>query len=59
MRLEIFESKGLAHNSYYLSDEGEALVVDPHRDCEVYLRAAGKDVPKSSMFWRRIGTRIM
>jgi hydroxyacylglutathione hydrolase len=43
MRLEIFESKGLAHNSYYLSDEGEALVVDPHRDCEAYLGAAEKD----------------
>ncbi|UCH71088.1 MAG: MBL fold metallo-hydrolase, partial [Candidatus Bathyarchaeota archaeon] len=40
MRLEIIKSEGLAHNSYYLSDENEALVVDPRRDCRIYTRIA-------------------
>jgi hydroxyacylglutathione hydrolase len=31
------KSKGLAHSSYYLSDGGEAIVIDPRRDCEVYV----------------------
>ena len=33
---QVVESEGLAHNSYFLSDEGEAVVVDPRRDCEAY-----------------------
>jgi hydroxyacylglutathione hydrolase len=46
MRLEIIESKGLAHNSYYLSDAGEALVVDPRRDCKTYIQKAEEDCAK-------------
>jgi hydroxyacylglutathione hydrolase len=46
MHLEIVESKGLAHNSYYLSDAGEALVVDPRRDCRIYPQAAKEDCAK-------------
>jgi hydroxyacylglutathione hydrolase len=46
MHLEIIESKGLAHNSYYLSDAEEALVVDPRRDCGVYLQKAREDCAK-------------
>jgi hydroxyacylglutathione hydrolase len=46
MHFEIIESKGLAHKSYYLSDAGEALVVDPRRDCKVYLRIAENDCAK-------------
>ncbi len=46
MRLEIIESKGLAHNSYYISDAAEALVVDPRRDCRIYLQIAEKDCAK-------------
>jgi len=46
MRLKVVKSEGLAHNSYYLSDDGEALVVDPRRDCEVYGRLAEKECAK-------------
>ncbi len=46
MRLEIIESEGLAHKSYYLSDAGEALVVDPRRDCRKYLQTAIEDCAK-------------
>jgi hydroxyacylglutathione hydrolase len=36
MKLETVTAKGLAHNSYFLSDHGEAIVIDPRRDCAVY-----------------------
>ena len=40
------KSEGLAHNSYYLSDEGEAVVIDPRRDCEIYTELAEKECAK-------------
>ncbi len=40
MKLTTVESEGLAHNSYFLSDEGEAVVIDPRRDCETYSQLA-------------------
>lgn len=43
MRLETVKSKGLAHSSYYLSDHGEAVVIDPRRDCEIYVEIAKND----------------
>jgi len=43
MKLTTIKSEGLAHNSYYLSDEAEAVVIDPRRDCKVYARLAGKE----------------
>ncbi len=36
----IFEkvvSEGLAHNSYVVGSAGEAAVIDPRRDCDIYL----------------------
>jgi hydroxyacylglutathione hydrolase len=46
MKLEIIKSEGLAHNSYYFSDEGEAAIIDPRRDCEIYTELAEKDCAK-------------
>lgn len=46
MLLEIIKSKGLAHNSYFLADEDEALVVDPRRDCIVYTQLAKRECVK-------------
>ena len=43
MRLETVKSEGLAHNSYYLSSNGEAVVIDPRRDCEIYTKLAAED----------------
>ena len=43
MRLEIVKAKGLAHNSYFISDGEEALVVDPRRDCTVYTQLAQQE----------------
>jgi hydroxyacylglutathione hydrolase len=46
MKLKIVKSEGLAHNSYFLSDDGEAVVVDPRRDCEVYTQLAKEECVK-------------
>ncbi|OFE12451.1 hydrolase [Pseudohongiella acticola] len=40
MRLEKIKTPGLAHLSYFLSADGEAAVIDPRRDIEVYLELA-------------------
>lgn len=40
------KSTGLAHASYYLSDGGEALVVDPRRDIDAYIKLAREDCAK-------------
>lgn len=40
MELERIETPGIAHLSYLIGDSGEAAVVDPRRDVDVYLRAA-------------------
>ncbi|HKH97658.1 MAG TPA: rhodanese-like domain-containing protein [Candidatus Sulfotelmatobacter sp.] len=42
MYFEQFYLGCLAHASYMLASEGEAVVVDPQRDVEMYLNAAGK-----------------
>jgi len=35
-----FESEGLAHYSYMVGDGERAVVIDPRRDCQVYVEAA-------------------
>jgi len=38
MFLKRIESKGLAHYSYIIGDGKEAIVIDPRRDCDVYIK---------------------
>src|ERR1017187_74236 len=40
MYFEQFYLGCLAHASYMIASEGEAIVVDPQRDVEIYLKAA-------------------
>ncbi len=40
MYFEQFYLTCLAHASYMIGSEGEAAVVDPHRDVDIYLKAA-------------------
>jgi hydroxyacylglutathione hydrolase len=40
MLFERIESEGLAHYSYLIGDQREALVIDPRRDCEAYVERA-------------------
>ena len=43
MKLKTVKSEGLAHNSYFLSSEGDAVVIDPRRDCEIYTELAKQE----------------
>jgi hydroxyacylglutathione hydrolase len=43
MLFERVESEGLAHYSYILGDRGEAVVIDPRRDCEIYPKMASAE----------------
>ncbi|MEX0758212.1 MAG: MBL fold metallo-hydrolase, partial [Tistlia sp.] len=40
MFVEKIKTEGLAHLSYVIGDGGEAAVVDPRRDCELYVELA-------------------
>ncbi|MGB9176486.1 MAG: MBL fold metallo-hydrolase [Methanoregula sp.] len=40
MLFERFVSEGIAHFSYFIGSGGEAAIIDPRRDCEVYLTCA-------------------
>jgi hydroxyacylglutathione hydrolase len=37
MIFERIESAGIAHYSYLIGDDTEAVVIDPRRDCDIYL----------------------
>ncbi len=41
--VERVESEGLAHFSYFVGSGSKALVIDPRRDCEVYLELARRE----------------
>ena len=43
MFLEVVRSPGLAHLSYILGDAGRAAVIDPRRDCDIYLSIAVRE----------------
>lgn len=47
MFLEVVRSEGLSHLSFVVGDSGRAVVIDPRRDCGVYMDIA-----------RRYGARI-
>ena len=40
MLFERIESEGLAQYSYLVGDQGEAIVIDPRRDCGIYIERA-------------------
>ncbi len=40
MFLEKIKSEGLSHLSYIIGDKGRAAVIDPRRDCGIYLNIA-------------------
>ncbi|HWQ19894.1 MAG TPA: MBL fold metallo-hydrolase [Methanotrichaceae archaeon] len=42
MLFERIVSEGLAHYSYIIGDKADAIVIDPRRDCEVYIENAYK-----------------
>jgi hydroxyacylglutathione hydrolase len=51
MFFETIRSEGLAHNSYLVGADGVAAVIDPRRDCRVYLeRAAAHEAAITRIF---------
>ena len=40
MLLEKIKTEGLAHLSYLVGSKGQAAVIDPRRDCEIYVDIA-------------------
>ncbi len=43
MLFERIEAKGLAHNSYLVGDGHRAIVIDPRRDCDIYVELAARE----------------
>jgi hydroxyacylglutathione hydrolase len=43
MLFERIESEGLSHYSYLIGQDGEAAVIDPRRDCQIYVERAARD----------------
>lgn len=46
MLLETIKSEGLSHNSYFLADKEEAVVIDPRRDSIIYTQLAKRECVK-------------
>jgi hydroxyacylglutathione hydrolase len=47
MILEKVKSEGVAHISYFVGSENEAIVIDPRRDCRVYIDIAQREEMKT------------
>lgn len=47
MIFERIRSAGIAHNSYFLGSHSDAVVIDPRRDCQMYLYLVRKHGLKS------------
>jgi hydroxyacylglutathione hydrolase len=43
MIFETLKSAGIAHKSYFIGSKGSAAVIDPRRDCDVYLEIAERN----------------
>lgn len=43
MAFERIESKGLVHYSYLIGDSRRAVVIDPRRDCDIYVEKAHQE----------------
>lgn len=43
MIFETVKSEGIVHKSYFIGSKGSAAVIDPRRDCDVYLEIAARN----------------
>jgi hydroxyacylglutathione hydrolase len=46
MILQRIKSEGIAHNSYFIGSKNQAAVIDPRRDCQIYIDLAQKNEMK-------------
>ena len=49
MFIEKIKTPGLAHLSYVVGAAGQAVVIDPRLDCEVYIEKAALEAAKASL----------
>ena len=59
MIFEQFYLTCLSHASYMIGSEGEAAVVDPQRDVDIYLRRRKNRILKSGTFLKPICMPIL
>jgi hypothetical protein len=59
MLFERIVSEGIAHNSYFIGSGERAAVIDPRRDCDIYLEIAQRNELRSPTSLRPTGTRII
>lgn len=57
MLFDRIESEGLSHYSYLIGQNGEAAVIDPRRDCEVYVDRAANQGMRIKYILDTTGTR--
>jgi len=43
MLIKKVKSEGLSHNSYFVGSENEAIVIDPRRDCKIFIDMAQQE----------------
>ena len=58
MFLETIRSQGLSHLSYIIGHKGHAAVIDPRRDCHVYVDMVNREEHASNTYLRPTGTKI-
>jgi hydroxyacylglutathione hydrolase len=49
MVFECLKSEGIARNSYLIGSESDARVIDPRRDCQIYIDSAQAEGPKNQV----------
>jgi len=57
MIFETVKSAGLAHKSYFIGSGGAAAVIDPRRDCDVYLDIAKRNNLNIKYIFEPIATK--
>jgi hydroxyacylglutathione hydrolase len=43
MLIKKVKSEGLSHNSYFIGSQNEAIIIDPRRDCQIFLDLAQEE----------------
>jgi len=43
MIIKKVKSEGISHNSYFIGSQNEAIIIDPRRDCQIFLDWAQKE----------------
>jgi hydroxyacylglutathione hydrolase len=56
---ERVKAEGLDHISYFLGSDKEAIVIDPRRDCQIYIDLARREEMKIKHIFETHRNKIM